>query len=192
MILHWRQLPLHYGGEVDAHRVHFEEAGQTTYALLCCRFAPGNDRLAPSGGDHAERKLLASPLWTQEIPVALANWSTLNHSRIVVTMAINRTPCPACTRALVHALTELQWKFALRFEHARFILACRGAYQGTISEAGFYEQATTTGDLRLLQEAGWELCVLQLSEALPPSGRELLQALERQPGVRGRVMRLGD
>lgn len=38
MILHWNQLVLHYGAGVGAHRPRFEEASQTTYGLLCCRY----------------------------------------------------------------------------------------------------------------------------------------------------------
>jgi hypothetical protein len=111
MIIHWRQSPLYYGGELEGHRSHFEEAGETTYALLCCRFALGDDRLVPSREDHAERRLLTSPLWTQEIPAALESWSALNRTRIVVTMAINRTPCRECANWLAHSLKDLQRRF---------------------------------------------------------------------------------
>jgi hypothetical protein len=176
---------LYYGGEVEGYRKHFEEASETTYALLCCRFARGDDRLAPSRGDHAERRLLTSPLWTQEIPAALMSWSPLNRTRVVVTMAINRTPCRECVTWLTRALTDLQWEFAQRFQDSRFILACRGAYRGKISgELGFYDQATTGTDLMHLADAGWELCVLQVAEELAPSGRDLLQTLQRQTGAR--------
>lgn len=193
MILHWQQLSLYYGGELAAYEQHFAEAGETTYALLCCRFAPSHARVAPNRGTHAERRLLASPLWQQEIPMALQNWSPLQHTRIVVTLAINRSPCRVCADQLVQALSDLQWNLARRFEHARFILACRGAYRGRVSEeAGYYDQATTDGDLMRLADAGWELCVLQMADELAPSGRELLQALVRQVGRRSFITRLDD
>jgi hypothetical protein len=179
MIMRWRQLILHYGGQIDTHKDRFEEAGEATYALLCCRFSSGDDRLASSGGSHAERKLLESVLWMEDIPAALADWSELDRGRIVVTMAINRTPCPTCADALERSLREMQWKHAKSFEHARFVLACRGAYEGRPTAAGRYPNATTTAALRRLADVGWELCVLQTGDTLPPSGRELLQTLER-------------
>src|SRR5262245_5341006 len=58
MILHWEQLPLHYGPEVATHRGRFETAGQTTYGILCCRFGPDDVRLASQDGEHAEARLL--------------------------------------------------------------------------------------------------------------------------------------
>lgn len=190
MILHWMQLPLHYGGQVAVHRSHFEEAAQTTYALLCCRFARGNDRLATSGGEHAERRLLESNLWREDIPAALENWSPRDRGRIVVTMVINRSPCPACSDALQQALQTLQWQHALSFQHARFLLASRGAYQGKVTAAGYYQNATTMGNLRRLHSAGWELCVLQMGNDLAPSGQALCQALERVTGRRAGPVRL--
>ena len=70
MILHWAQLVLHYGAELDAHRSKFEAAGQTTYGLLCCRAAPAGDRLSYSAGAHAEERLLATELWRAQVPAA--------------------------------------------------------------------------------------------------------------------------
>lgn len=190
MILHWDQLPLHYGSEVASHRSRFEAATQTTYALLCCKFLPGDDRLVPSQGDHAEQRILASPTWRTDLPAALQGWSPLNHSQIVVTLALNRSPCRACARALSFALKSLQWRHALAFQNSRFLLASRGAYQGKVSSTlDYYDQATTTGDLKELRDAGWELCVLQLGGQLAPSGRELLQTLARDSGKSG-VLRL--
>lgn len=179
MILHWNALVRYFGTEVNAHQHRFQQAGQTTYGLLCCRFAPGNDRLGTSSGDHAEQRLLRSPLWTDEIPAALNAWTSLNRSPIVVTLAINRSPCPMCTDELVNALTALQWEFPMRFPQARFILASRGAYQGQVTSAGYYANATTMAGLRRLHNAGWELGVLQTGTQLSPSGEQLRQALER-------------
>ena len=57
MILHWDQLVLHYGAGVGIHRPRFEEASQTTYGLLCCRYSPAEDELGYSAGAHAEANL---------------------------------------------------------------------------------------------------------------------------------------
>jgi hypothetical protein len=51
------------------------------------------------------------------------------------------------------------------------------------SARDFYESATTVGDLRRLRDVGWELCVLQTGTELPPSGRELLQAIQALCGT---------
>jgi hypothetical protein len=177
MILDWPELLMCYGADIAEYRDRFATAGETTNALLCCRFTPSNSRVAASGGAHAERKLLISSLWTREIPEAFANWNPIGSAPIVVTLVINRTPCRACTGTLVKALSVLQWHFAARVPQARFLLACRGAYEGKPNEAGYYENATTTGDLKVLQDVGWSLCVLKVGDELSPSGRQLLQAL---------------
>ena len=191
MIVHWDQLPLAYGGAVRAHRPHFEHATETTYALLCCRLTPGDDRLDSSRGEHAEARLLESALWTKEIPEALGRVTALDSGPMVVTLAINRTPCPSCTGKLEDALRTLQWRYPLRFQRSRFVLACRGAYQGRVGkESGWYDNATTTGHLRRLEQVGWELAVLQMGPTLPPSGEALLQTLERMSGSPARATRL--
>jgi len=190
-ILEWSELQLCYGAEIAVYRERFATAGDTTHALLCCRFTPSNSRIRSSGGQHAERKLLMSSLWTKEIPTAFANWLPADKSAspIVVTLVINRSPCRDCTGWLVKALTDLQWRFAARVPQGQFLLACRGAYEGKPTEAGYYEHATTIGDLKLLQDAGWRICVLQVGDELSPSGKQLLQALQRlrnnaRPSVR--------
>lgn len=187
MILHWQQLPLYYGGELAAHEQHFREAGEKTYAMLCCGFAPSHARITSNREDHAEQRLLVSSLWTAEIPVALQGWSPLQRTRIVVTLAINRSPCRTCSDRLVQATSRLQFEYAARFEAARFILACRGAYEGRS-----FEQATTDNDLMRLEDAGWELCVLQMGDQLPPSGNTLLQGLTRLSRKRAFFTRLDD
>lgn len=190
MILHWQQMVLHYGGAVGVHRHRFERASQATYALLCCRFAPGEDRLVANAVDHAERRLLQSSLWRTEIPEAIAGSSSLDRNKIVVTMAVNRSPCPDCARRLTQSLIDLHHRFPKRMDHARFVLASRGAYQGRVTDAGYFGHATTTGDLRRLRDVGWEVCVLQLGGELSPSGQQLLEATERQAGIRGGILRL--
>ena len=110
MILHWDQLVLHYGAGVSIHRTRFEEASQTTYGLLCCRYSPTEDELGSSAGAHAEANLLQSTLWRTHLPNALRQW-TPHDSRIIVTLALNRSPCQACAARLVDALGALYREF---------------------------------------------------------------------------------
>jgi hypothetical protein len=183
MILHWEQLPLHYGPEVATHRGRFETAGQTTYGILCCRFGPDDVRLASQDGEHAEARLLQHEIWTTHIPQALDRWEPRDNP-IVVTMAINRSPCRNCSALLVTALGALSRRFPARCDMNRFILASRGIY-----EDARMQQATTRNDLVRLRDAGWELCVLQVGATLPPVGRHLLEGIQ---GVVGRgFVRLG-
>jgi hypothetical protein len=183
LILHWDQIPLHYGAEVHRHRHHFEAAGQTTYGLLCCRYAPGDYRLAYSQGEHAEAQLLASANWTAQLPAALADWTPRNNT-IVTTVVINRSPCPSCSGLLVDGLDRLHRDHPVAAERGRFVLASRGNYVGRK-----LEDATKIADLVRLRDAGWELCALQVGGQLSPRGKELLAAIERIAG-RGFV-RLG-
>lgn len=176
MILHWQQLPLHFGESIDIHRPHFEMAHRATYGLLCCRFTPGNDQIERSSGDHAEQRLLASPLWQVELPRAMEGYSTLQHSKLLVVMVINRSPCPGCSNLLRTALARLQMQYALRFQHSRFVIASLGVYEGS---AG----ATTDQNLRALHDAGWELAVLQVGNDLTANGRQLLQGIQRVTGI---------
>ena len=198
MLIHWNQLVNYYGHEINAHRGHFHNPGQSTYGLLCCRFADEHSRLACSQGDHSEERLLQSTLWRQ-IEQAVQHWisfKTDHGSKAVVTLALNRSPChPRCVPALYNALNELQYHYSRRFfEQWRFILACRGAYQGQVTDAGYYENSTTALDLERLDNAGWTVCVLQTNlpaagqsfrpgEGLPPSGRALLQTLMRKKNL---------
>jgi hypothetical protein len=172
MILLWDQLVLHYGSEVNAHRPRFEAAGQTTYGLLCCRFSPADYQLRASDGDHAEARLLLSETWRVHVPNALEHWDPRG-SRLVVTMAINRSPCGNCANLLVAALGDLHSRFPLRSQQNRFLLASRGVY-----EDSSMKERTTRNDLVRLRDAGWELCVLQVGPALSDRGRILLEGLE--------------
>jgi hypothetical protein len=183
MILHWAQLVLHYGPELDVHRPKFEAAGQTTYGLLCCRAAPAGDRLSYSSGEHAEERLLGSEMWRAQIPAALENWTELD-TPIVVAMVINRSPCRPCATLLATALDALHARFPLRAQQNRFLLASRGVYE----DARMVDY-TRRSDLVRLRDAGWELCVLQVGAELPDRGQILLEGIE---GVAGRgFVRLG-
>ena len=176
MILHWEQLVLHYGSALNQHRPRFEQAGQTTYGLLCCRYSPTEDELGYSAGDHAEANLLRTALWTAHLPNALRAW-TPHDSSITVTLAINRSPCRNCTALLINALSALYRNFPARGPGNRFILAARGAYE----DAGMTTR-TTQNDLHRLHDAGWELCVLQVGPTLSARGRILLEGIERVAG----------
>ena len=70
MILHWDPLVLHYGPRISIHRPRFEQASQTTYGLLCCRYSPTEDELGSSAGAHAEANLLRTALWTTHLPTS--------------------------------------------------------------------------------------------------------------------------
>jgi hypothetical protein len=128
MILHWEQLVLHYDSALNQHRPRFEQAGQTTYGLLCCRYSPTEDELGYSASDHAEANLLRTALWTAHLPSALRAW-TPHDSGITVTLAINRSPCRNCTVLLINALSALYRNFPARGPRNRFILAAKGAYE---------------------------------------------------------------
>jgi hypothetical protein len=183
MILHWEQLRLYYGAELGQHRWRFERAHNTTYGLLCCRLARGDDRLAASSGDHAETRLLQCDLWCEDVPAALDTWTERNDP-IVTTMVLNRSPCRNCAAALETALNAVHNRFALGGEKNRFVLACLGKYWGSGPGA-----LTLIPDLRRLKESGWELCVLQMGTELSARGAELEEDLQRLVG-RGFV-RLG-
>jgi hypothetical protein len=183
MLLHWDQLVLHYGPEISIYRPHFESAGQTTHALLCCRSIPDDVRFSSGSGEHAEDRVLQSASWRLHIPHALESWTPLN-SQMVVTLAINRSPCGSCARLLANALHDLHRRFPRRCEQNRFVLASRGVYEDADMVA-----VTRRSDLIRLRDAGWELCVLQVGFRLPARARILLQGLE-DLGRRGFV-RLG-
>jgi len=173
MILHWEQLVMHFGPELAIHQPKFEKAWRATYAMLCCRWFPANDKLAQNQGPHAEARLLASDHWQTHLPAALAAWDARNDP-IVTCLVINRSPCPSCAGELVTSLAKLHRRFPVACDRGRFVLASLGVYDPACVEA-----ATKIPDLVRLREAGWELCVLQVGSELTGRGEELKQALER-------------
>ena len=74
MILHWDPLVLHYGPRISIHRPRFEEASQTTYGLLCCRYSPAEDELGYSTGTLA--RWLGQPPLTAHVPPPLDSTTT--------------------------------------------------------------------------------------------------------------------
>jgi hypothetical protein len=181
MILHWQQLTTYYGGELARYRGQFDAAHQTTFGLLCCRLATGDDRFAASHGDHAEDRLLKTPLWTHEIPDALSRWTTLDDP-MVVTLALNRSTCRNCAALVANGLNAIARQFPARVQQNRFVLAARGQYWG--NQPG---DLTLMSDLRRLGDAGWELAVLQVGAQLPERGQELLANLEKVTGRHGHL-----
>jgi hypothetical protein len=172
MLLSWERLMAYYGAdELAIHRWRFEQAGETTHGMLCCRWSPDGDRVRASSGEHCEVRLLQTDLWTQHIPGAVRAWTPANQP-IVTAMVLNRTPCADCTNRLVEALEALQKQYPVACENNRFLLVCRGKYWGRGPGV-----MTLIPHLRRLREAGWELCVLQMGSDLPPSGRELAEDL---------------
>lgn len=181
MILHWDNFSRYYSdgfNHLNQYRSKFEAAGQTTFALLCCHYAPAGHLLKPSTSNHvhAEQNLLQTEMWTKQIPQALEEWNQFN-DKMIVTMVVNRSPCQICAPLLVKALNHLHAQFPLRCEQNRFILAFRGVY-----EDKNFTHYTTITDLRRLKEAGWELCVLQMGPTLSNRGQMLLEGLKNIGG----------
>ena len=181
MILHWDQLASCYGVEVVRHRPKFASADWATYAMFCSRLLHAGSRVVANDALHAEGELLRHEAWRVEL-------RTLQPSGDVQTLgvlALNRTPCRDCTTLLIAGLNELAIRIHGHLPKIQLILACRGAYQGKVSAdedgAEWYRQATTTGDLERLDDAGWRVCVLQVGTALSTRGKWLLEAVQRLP-----------
>jgi hypothetical protein len=184
-VLSWSDALAYFGPEIDTHRKQLSKAGQTTYGLLVCRWAPGGAvRLASRDGEHAERRLVLSPLW-QEIDAALSSWD-MRDDPMVILLALNRSPCADCAQVLAGALHALENRYALRCERQHFILASLGYYQGVDFMSGstaphFLEapsRSVTTGTgLEALREAGWKQCVLDFGKGVTRRGAELLEFL---------------
>src|SRR5262245_22963955 len=162
MLLSWERLIAYYGArELASHRWRFEQAHETTYGALCCRWVPGDDRVRASSDEHCEVRLVQSDLWDEQLPAALRAW-TPRDQPFVTAMVLNRTPCSACSTRLTAALERLQKQYPVACETNRFLLVCRGKYTGR--QPG---TMTLIPHLRKLREAGWELCVLQMGSELP-------------------------
>lgn len=187
-IFHWRDALAYFGNELDVHRADLQRAGQATCGLLACRSTPAGDaRLTNRQGEHAERRLLQSRLWTEELPAALDAWMP-GQPPLVVMLAINRSPCADCAAILASALHHLHDRFSLRFEQQVFILASLGYYQGAgfMSTEGAPQHlgrpsltVSTDRGLQALHEAGWRQCVLDFGPGLTRRGAELREYLQR-------------
>lgn len=188
MIVRWQDLVTYYGTDLGMHRGSLEKAHQATYAVLACKWSPSDpSSVANRSGEHAEERLLHTAVWEREIPAALEARSDLDVQPMVVTLALNRSPCGHCARVLAEALERLQFDFARRFENAVFILASLGYYQsskfGSPDHAQHHPDSgeplwvTTAKGLERLQDSGWRLGVLSFDGAITARGRELVEFL---------------
>jgi hypothetical protein len=185
MILHWGALEAEYGAEVAPHRAKFESAAWDTYAMLCSRLLPSGARVVANDQLHAEAELLRYRAWQSDLPGALLTMRPSHAVQTVGVLVLNRSPCRNCAKLLISGLSQLATRVHGHFPEIQLILAFRGAYLGhaEADEDGheWYRQATTTGDLERLDDAGWRLCVLQVGQKLSTRGRWILEAVQRLP-----------
>ena len=185
-VFRWTDAVAYFGPEIDAHAQALSRAGQTTYGLLACRSAPDSDTMMTSReGVHAERRLVLTSLWQEQIDAAIGAWD-MRDTPMVILLALNRSPCADCAQVLAGALHALERKYALRCGRQHFILASLGYYQGrgfmdTESAPNLMGQpsrnVSTDRGLRALRDAGWRLCVLDFGQGLTRRGEELLEYL---------------
>ena len=186
-VLHWSDAVAYFGEDIQIHAEALSRATQATYGLLTCRSAEqGTSQMVNRDGDHAERRLMLTPLWTRDLTAALSDWYP-GDDPMVILLAINRSPCADCAHVLASALHALNDRYALRCEKQYFILASLGLYQGRgfmADEAAPHSlrrpsrTVTTTRGLEILREAGWKLCVLDFGRGLTRRGTELLEYLQ--------------
>jgi hypothetical protein len=185
MILYWNDLVACYGVDVVPHRRKFESADWATYAMFCSRLLRSGSRVVANDALHAEGELLRHRAWRSALPAALRTLRPSTEHRTIGVLVLNRSPCRECTKLLIAGLNELAVRLHALFPNLQAILACRGAYLGRAEpdEDGqaWYRQATTTGDLERLDDAGWRVCVLQVGSELSTRGKWLLEAIERLP-----------
>lgn len=173
MILQWNELVRYYGPPIGNYQGDLDNAGQTTYALICSNISNAQNRRVRSGSVHAERRALDTPLWMTSLRQHLGNWMPGNPAP-VVTLAINRSPCSDCARILSARLEAMTARSPAAAQQSRFILAALGAYEDNDMAV-----RTTDQDLRRLDQAGWELCVLQVGANLSDRGAILQEGLQR-------------
>ena len=185
MILNWNELVACYGVDVAPHRQKFESADWATYAMFCSRLLRSGSRVVANDSLHAEGELLRHRAWRSALPVALRTLRPSNDPQTFGVLVLNRSPCRECTKLLIVGINQLAVRMHARFPDIQVILACRGAYLGKAEpdEDGeaWFRQATTTGDLARLDDAGWRLCVLQVGQQLSTRGKWLLEAIKRLP-----------
>jgi hypothetical protein len=220
LILNWADIVSLYGESLDIYKSNFLVSRDSTYGLLLSRFTdpvfeyqgkPSKtevERLqkagvpsAYEGSIHAERYLVGSAQWTDEIAGTFRNWPNRPSGLpVVVFMILSRSPCPTCSNLLCSALNDLKKINEQAVDNSRFVLACRGAYGGPRKKADAPGTAPTTPsnrelmlktvfkstsnhDLIRLQQAGWWLCALQAGDKLAPSGKVFLQGIKLTRGV---------
>ncbi len=186
-VLQWQDALAWFGNDLDEHARRLETAGQTTYGLLACRFLHGDSALEASRDRlHAERHLLLTDLWTEQLPRALDTWDQRSGPMLVL-LALNRTPCADCASRLARALNRLNDRFPLGAERQHFVLAARGYYQGRgfmesdrarVKEGQPSRDVTTHRSLQAMREAGWRLAALDFGNGLSRRGQEWLEYLQ--------------
>ncbi len=188
MIANWNDLVEYYGTDINAHRSCLSKAHQSTYAMLACKWSARDPaRIANQSGEHAEERLLKTAIWTDDIPSAMENRTDLDSEPMVITLALNRSPCGHCAMALTAALEKLQFNYSKRFENTVFILASLGYYQSSKYMSDDHEQehaesgapiwVTTAKGMEQLENAGWKLAVLSFDNNVTQRGQELADYL---------------
>ena len=183
MIVNWEDLETYYGSDISIHRDHLNRAHQATYAMLACKWSSADPaRFANQSNEHAEGRLLQSTVWREDVPSALDSRTDLDKQPMIVTLAINRSPCGHCAYMLAKALQELQFNFARRFENSVFLLASLGYYHSNKYLSPEHEQrhpesnqplwVTTQRGLESLKNAGWHLAALSFDGKLTRRGGE--------------------
>ena len=190
MSANWEDLVAYYGSEINTHKASLNKAHQATYAMLACKWSAQDPaRFANCSGEHAEERLVESKVWTDDIPSALDSRSDLDVQPLIVTLALNRSPCGHCSLILAQALEKLQFNYARRFENTVFCLASLGYYQSSKFMSPEHDQrhpssnkprwVTTQQGLDRLTSAGWRLTTLSFDGALTSRGQELSDFLAK-------------
>lgn len=188
--LHWADAVAYYGPELSQHERMLCVAGNATYGLLGCHAAAGDSlRLASREGEHAERRLIASTLWTRDIAAAIAAARDPRSAPVLVLLMINRSPCAHCAHLLSSALHALHDRHPLGFERHAFVLASLGYYQGrrfmngepapNVRPNERSRAVTTDRALQEMHDAGWRLCTLVPGTGRTRRGGEQAEAFAR-------------
>jgi hypothetical protein len=182
-ILRWSDAVGYFGDDIEGHRGALCKATQSTYGLLACRIAEGDaSSVVSGGGEHAERKLIRSSVWNEDLNATLSSWDPRRTPMLVLVM-LNRSPCGDCAHLLASALHRFNDKYALTTENQHFVLAALGYYHSNTEKErknGAPPQTYTTDrGLRALKEAGWKLCTLSFDIGLTRRGQELNNYLNR-------------
>lgn len=190
MLVRWQFLVDYYGADITGHRGHLSKAHNATYTVLLNKWSPiERFRFTNQAGEHAEERLVRSAAWTEGVTGSLAARDDRDTAPLVITLALNRSPCGHCAGVLADGLSKLQFSYARRFENAVFILASLGYYQSGKFMSDAHEQrhpssgerlwVTTDKGLERLEETGWRLAALSFDDEPTQRGQELMDYLRR-------------
>lgn len=130
----------------------FEKQGRSTVAVLSVNGSPIG-RVEESGeGSHAEMKVFANG-WQQVLEIARPR--AAREERTSVILAVNRTPCPECSRRIRAITQAARSKWPEVGPWIDFTLAATGTYEG--SDPRSMEGATKAQDLAKLAGLGWDI-----------------------------------